>query len=55
MEIAIMLFILFLYFLPTVIAISRDHNNKVAIFILNIAGGWTGVLWLAALVWAVVK
>lgn len=55
MEIALLLFILFLYFLPTVIAISRDHKNKVAIFILNIAGGWTGFLWLGALIWAVMN
>jgi hypothetical protein len=42
-----------LYFLPTVIAMMRGHAYKWVIFALNLAGGWTGLLWIAALVWAV--
>ena len=44
-----------LYFVPTAIAYFRKHNNFAALFALNLLGGWTGVLWLAALVWALLK
>jgi hypothetical protein len=41
-----------LYFLPTVIARFRGHKSVVAIFILNLLGAWTILLWIAAIVWA---
>lgn len=40
------------YLAPTIIAIKSDHPNKAAIIVLNILGGWTFVIWLVALVWA---
>lgn len=42
-----------LYFIPTIVAFSREHDYRWVICVLNIAGGWTLVLWVAALVWAV--
>lgn len=40
------------YFIPTVIAKVRNHNNIMAIVALNILGGWTLFGWTAAIVWA---
>lgn len=44
--------ILPLYFLPTIIALSRKKNNQTGIFILNLFLGWTFVGWIVSLVWA---
>jgi hypothetical protein len=43
---------LFLYFLPTIIAIWNRHPKTVAIFVLNVLAGWTFVGWVVAMVWA---
>lgn len=43
---------LFFYFLPTMIALARQHQNGLAIFILNLLLGWTMFGWIVALVWA---
>lgn len=51
---AIMLF-LFLgaaYLIPTIIAVTRKHNNAMAIAVVNIALGWTFLGYLIALVWS---
>src|SRR5438067_12916683 len=40
------------YVLPTLIALSRRHQNGLAIGILNAVLGWTVVGWIGALVWA---
>lgn len=45
-------FILFLYFIPFVLAFFRDHNNSLAIFMFNLFFGWTGIGWLCAFIWA---
>jgi Superinfection immunity protein len=42
-------------FLPAIIAFARSHENKWPIAALTIFGGWTGIGWLAALVWACAK
>ena len=44
-----------IYFLPFFIAIVRDHKNRIAICLLNLFLGWTGLGWLGALIWAVTK
>lgn len=49
----IILFILAIYFIPTFIAFKREHEYRWVIFALNFAGGFTGILWVVALVWAV--
>ena len=40
-----------LYFLPTIIASSREHNTG-GVFIVNLILGWTLVGWAVALVMA---
>jgi hypothetical protein len=40
------------YFLPIVIALGRQHRNALAIFMLNLFLGWTGLGWIFALVWS---
>jgi hypothetical protein len=46
--------ILFLigYFIPALIASSRDHRQKLAIFMLNLFFGWTFLGWVIALIWS---
>lgn len=41
-----------LYFLPTIIAGSRGHQNTVPIFLINLFLGLTLVGWVIALAWA---
>jgi hypothetical protein len=42
-----------LYLAPVWIALGRRHPRRWAIVLLTLATGWTGVGWIAALVWAV--
>ena len=41
-----------LYFIPTFVAFSRGHRQRVPILILNPFAGWTAVLWIVALAWS---
>ncbi|BBT40995.1 superinfection immunity protein [Pseudomonas putida] len=41
-----------IYFLPTFIAARRGHPNGTSIFLLDLFLGWTGIGWLAALIWS---
>jgi type VI protein secretion system component VasK len=45
-----------LYFVPTWIAIKKEHPQKVPIILVNLIGGliW-GLGWLAALVWCFIE
>jgi hypothetical protein len=43
-----------LYFLPTFIAAHRGHQIT-GIFLLNLLFGWTGIVWLALLLWAMLS
>ena len=47
--------IILVYFLPTLVAVSRGHRNLLAVFVLNLFLGWTILGWIAALVWAVMR
>ena len=49
------LVILFVYFIPTMLAAERQHINATAIFLLNLFLGWTFLGWVAALVWVFVR
>ena len=40
------------YFLPSLIALVRDHHNKMALIVTNLLLGWTGIVWLVTLIWA---
>lgn len=41
-----------LYFLPLIVAVTRNHHNAMAISVLNLLAGWTVLGWLVAIVWA---
>ena len=45
-----LLFLGFLYFLPTIIA--RDKSDAGLIFAVNLLLGWTLVGWIVAFIWA---
>lgn len=47
-----LMLLLILYFLPTIVASGRHHANTAAIFALNLLTGWTGLGWVAAMVWS---
>ncbi|MGD9894852.1 MAG: superinfection immunity protein [Dehalococcoidia bacterium] len=47
-----LLFLLGLYFLPTIIAGARSRRNSGSIFALNLFLGWSLIGWVIALVWA---
>ncbi len=43
-----------LYFLPTIVAANRGHRIG-GVLILNILFGWTGIGWMALLLWALLS
>ncbi len=43
-----------LYFLPTIIAANRGHSVA-GILLLNLFLGWTGIGWIALLLWALLS
>jgi hypothetical protein len=45
-------FVLLMSFIPPIIALLRHHPNTGAIFALTLLLGWTGIGWIAALIWA---
>ena len=49
-EIVIFAIVLFLYFIPAMVA--RKHKNHPAILVLNLLLGWTVLGWIGALIWA---
>ncbi len=51
----VLIFGLFIYFIPYIVSSARGKQNSLAIFLLNIFLGWTLVGWVVALVWAVSK
>lgn len=51
--IILIIFAIALYFIPTIISISKGRDNTVAIFVLNLFLGWSFIGWIVALVWAV--
>lgn len=46
------LFLLALYFLPTIVASTRNHPNKIPIFVINLFLGLTLLGWVISLAWA---
>ena len=47
----IVLSLLAAYFLPWIVAIARNHHQRSAIALLNLLLGWTGLGWIAAIIW----
>jgi len=54
-QIVIMLLSIIGYFIPTIIAALRNHNNILPIVLLNIFMGWTGAVWFGCLIWSVIN
>jgi uncharacterized Tic20 family protein len=46
--------LILLYVVPGIIASYRGHPQRGAIWLVTLLTGWTGVGWLAALIWAFV-
>lgn len=46
------IFLLWIYFIPTIVAYKRAHHNKLAIHWLNVFTAWSFIGWVIALVWA---
>ena len=44
-----------MYFLPSIIALTRSKRDLLAIFLLNLFLGWSVIGWIVALVWALVN
>jgi hypothetical protein len=40
------------YFIPSIIAFLRKHENALPLFLVNIFLGWTLIGWIICLVWA---
>ena len=55
LELLIITLIFAVYFLPSLIAFSRQHKNKIAIFLLNLLLGWTVLGWVGSLVWSAAR
>lgn len=47
-------FALVFYLAPFMVAVVRDHDSPVSVLMLNLLLGWTGIGWIAALIWAAV-
>ena len=41
-----MIFVFFIYFIPSFLAYFNRHHNKKEILLLNFLLGWTGIVWL---------
>ncbi len=44
-----------LYFLPTIIVEIRGTEQAARVIWVNLIFGWTGLGWVAALIWALIK
>ena len=55
-EIGLIIIVIFgLYLLPVLISFLRRNKNWLAIFLLNLFLGWTGIGWVVVLVWSVMR
>ena len=52
---ALICLLLYLYFLPALIAWYNNDKNTIWIFHLNLVTGWTYLGWLVALFWALLE
>lgn len=52
MEFVALGFLVFAYFLPLLVAVSRGHHDAVAIGAMNTLLGWTMLGWALSLVWS---
>ena len=55
-EIGLLIIAIFgLYLLPALISFLRWDKNWMAVFLLNLFLGWTGIGWVVVLVWSVMR
>ncbi len=47
------IFGLFIYFIPSIVAAARHHENFLWVLVLNIVLGWSGIAWIILIVWAI--
>ncbi len=40
------------YFVPSIVAVVRKHNNTLPIVLVNLLLGWMLIGWLVALIWS---
>jgi hypothetical protein len=50
--VALFAFLLFVYFIPTIVAQHHRHRSVGAIAVINLFLGWTFLGWVIALAWA---
>ena len=50
--ISALVIILFLYFIPALVASQREHRQAGAILVINLFLGWPLLGWVIALAWA---
>lgn len=43
---------MFIYFVPTIVAVIRNHPSKLGIFFANLFLGWTFLGWVLSLIWS---
>jgi len=41
-----------IYFVPTIVAVARKHEQTGLVFLVNVLAGWSGIGWLLTLLWA---
>lgn len=41
------------YFIPSFIALTRQRDQRLKLFLVNLLTGWTLIGWMAAFIWAV--
>jgi len=49
----LMALLIYIYFVPSIIAVKRNHKNHMPIILLNIFLGWLMIPWVIALCWSV--
>lgn len=52
--IVMLIFLLPIYFAPSIVALARHHRQRVAIVLLNLFLGWTFLGWVGTFVWSLV-
>jgi hypothetical protein len=45
----ILVIVIGVYFLPTIVSVSRKNNQALTVFIINLFFGWTFIGWVIAL------
>lgn len=48
----ILLLFIIMYFLPSILAGTRQHNESGTIFMLNLLLGWTVIAWIITFFWS---